>query len=125
MTRCVPIRDPARAITGWVGTSIDIDDERAAALARDQARQRLQVVTNAMSIGVAQCNRQMEYVWVNPAYARLIGWPADQSRWLHARYTPIWNGDPAPIGWVVVIDDLTERRALEEQLRDTNHRKDA
>ncbi|HEY4443428.1 MAG TPA: DUF4118 domain-containing protein, partial [Steroidobacteraceae bacterium] len=30
MTRCVPIRDPADAITGWVGTSIDIDDERAA-----------------------------------------------------------------------------------------------
>jgi PAS domain S-box-containing protein len=171
MTRCVPIRDPAGAITGWVGTSIDIDDERAAASARDQARQRLEVVTNAMSIGVAQCNRQMEYVRVNPAYARLIGWPPDQTeqikgrrledvlgraayerlepsflrvlngdcaefegqlesgadpnRWLHARYTPIWNGDPAPIGWVAVIDDLTERRALEEQLRDTNHRKDA
>jgi PAS domain S-box-containing protein len=171
MTRCVPIRDPTGAITGWVGTSIDIDDEKRATEALDQARQRLEVVTNAMSIGVAQCNRQMEYVWVNPAYARLIGWPpeqieqirgrrledvlgraafvrlepsflrvlkgdsaefegqlesgADPNRWLHARYTPIWNGDPAPIGWVAVIDDLTERRALEEQLRDTSRRKDA
>jgi signal transduction histidine kinase/ActR/RegA family two-component response regulator len=113
----------------------------------------------------------MEYVWVNPAYARLIGRSPEQieeiqgrrledilgraaferlkpsflrilngdsaefegrlesgvdpNRWLHARYTPIWNGDPAPIGWVAVIADLTERRALEEQLRDTNRRKDA
>src|ERR1700676_5109427 len=29
--------------------------------ARDQAPQRLEVVTNAMSVGVAQCNRQLEY----------------------------------------------------------------
>jgi signal transduction histidine kinase/CheY-like chemotaxis protein len=142
---------------------------KRAAAALDQTRQRLEVVTNAMSIGVAQCNRQMEYVWVNRAYARLIGCAPDQieqipgrriedvlgratferlepsflrvlngdsaefegesgvdpNRWIHARYTPLWNGDPAPIGWVTVINDLTERRALEEQLRDTNRRKDA
>jgi signal transduction histidine kinase/ActR/RegA family two-component response regulator len=49
----------------------------------------------------------------------------DPNRWIHARYTPIWNGDAAPIGWVAVINDLTERRALEEQLRDTSRRKDA
>jgi signal transduction histidine kinase/ActR/RegA family two-component response regulator len=153
--------------------ALELSERRyhAAAHARDQARQRLEVVTNAMSIGVAQCNRQMEYVWVNTAYARLIGCsPAhieqfqgrrvedvlggaaferlepsflrvlngesaefegqlesgiDPNRWIHARYTPVWNGDPAPIGWVAVINDLTERRALEEQLRDTSRRKDA
>jgi PAS domain S-box-containing protein len=171
MTRCVPIRDAAGSITGWVGTSIDIDDEKRAAQGLEQARQRLELVTNTMSIGVAQCNRHMEYVWVNPAYARLIGCASedieqfegrrledvlgrtiferlepsfsrvlsgdsaeyegrlesgvDPNRWLHARYTPIWNGDAAPIGWVAVINDLTERRALEEQLRDTSRRKDA
>jgi PAS domain S-box-containing protein len=171
MTRCVPIRDSAGSITGWVGTSIDIDDEKRAAQGLEQARQRLELVTNTMSIGVAQCNRHMEYVWVNPAYARLIGCASedieqfegrrledvlgrtmferlepsfsrvlsgdsaeyegrlesgvDPNRWLHARYTPIWNGDAAPIGWVAVINDLTERRALEEQLRDTSRRKDA
>jgi signal transduction histidine kinase/CheY-like chemotaxis protein len=153
--------------------ALELSERRyhAAAHARDQARQRLEVVTNTMSIGVAQCNRQMEYVWVNPAYARLIGCSPEQieqfqgrrvedvlgraaferlepfflrvlngesaefegqlesgvdpNRWIHARYTPIWNGDPAPIGWVAVINDLTERRALEEQLRDTSRRKDA
>jgi signal transduction histidine kinase/CheY-like chemotaxis protein len=124
-----------------------------------------------MSIGVAQCNRQMEYVWANPAYARLIGCApeqieqirgrkleevlgratfdllepsflrvlngdfteiegparvgADPNRWLNARYTPIWNDNPEPIGWVSVISDLTDRRVLEEQLRDANRRKDS
>jgi signal transduction histidine kinase/CheY-like chemotaxis protein len=138
--------------------------------ARDQARQRLEVVTNAMSVGVAQCNRQLEYVWANPAYLRGISLPpgqtqvlegrriedvlgrevferlephfqrvldgetveyegpsgtgADPNRWNHATYTPIWNGDPAPVGWVAVISDLTERRALEEELRQSNRRKD-
>jgi signal transduction histidine kinase/ActR/RegA family two-component response regulator len=142
----------------------------ATARARDQALQRLEVVTSAMSVGVAQCNRQLEYVWANPAYARGVspsperieqlqgrriedvlghalfehlephfmrvlggervehegplGTGVDPSRWVHAAYTPLWNGDSLPIGWVAVISDLTERRALEEQLRDTNRRKD-
>jgi PAS domain S-box-containing protein len=170
-SRGVALRGSDDAVSSWAGFNLDVTERYAAARARDQARQRLELVTNAMSLGVAQCNRQMEYVWVNPAYARLIGCSPEQigqiqgrrledvlgraaferleptflrvlngdsaefegqlesgvdpNRWIHARYTPIWNGDPAPIGWVAVINDLTERRALEEQLRDTNRRKDA
>jgi PAS domain S-box-containing protein len=170
LTRCVPIRDAQGTITGWVGTSSDVDDEKRAARARDQARQRLEILTNAMSVGVAHVNRQLEYVWANPAYARTIGIGpeeveqlpgrkieevlgraafarlepyflrilrgepvdyegpllagGDPSRWVRATYTPIWDGDPLPIGWVAVVSDLTERRALEEQLRDTSRRKD-
>jgi signal transduction histidine kinase/ActR/RegA family two-component response regulator len=136
----------------------------------EQARQRLEVVTNAMSVGVAQCNRQFEYVWANPAYERgfslaagpieslhgrkieaVLGSEAferfvphfqrvlggetveyegpsgsgiDPNRWIHATYTPIWNDHPSPAGWVAVISDLTERRALEDQLRQSNRRKD-
>jgi PAS domain S-box-containing protein len=170
-SRRVALRGSDDAVSSWAGFNLDVTERYAATHARDQARQRLEIVTNAMSIGVAQCNRQMEYVWVNPAYARLIGRSPEQfeqiqgcrledilgradferlepslmrvldgdsaefegqlessvdpNRWLHARYMPIWNGDPAPIGWVTVISDLTERRALEEQLRDANRRKDA
>src|SRR5882672_10463325 len=47
--------------------------QKNAARARDQAWQRLEVVTNTMSVGVAQCNRDLEYTWMNPAYARGIG----------------------------------------------------
>ena len=145
-------------------------DRSAAARAGDQARQRLEVVTNAMSVGVAQCNRQLEYVWANPAYVRSFspaaapieslqgrkieevlgseaferflphfqrvlggetveyegpsGSGSDPNRWIHATYTPIWNDHPLPVGWVAVISDLTERRALEDQLRQSNRRKD-
>ena len=120
-----------------------------------------------MSVGVTQCNRQMEYIWVNPAYARSMGLAQEQiqgrriedvlgpaaferlkpyflrvlggepvvyegqaatgvdpTRWVHASYTPIWNGEPLPVGWVAVVSDLTQRRALEDQLREANRRKD-
>jgi signal transduction histidine kinase/ActR/RegA family two-component response regulator len=134
------------------------------------AWQRLEVVTNTMSVGVAQCNRDLEYTWMNPAYARgigvnpeqieqivgrkiedvlggegverfrpyflrvldgetidyegEIGTGADPSRWIHASFIPIGDGAPLPNGWVVVVSDLTQWRALEEQLRDANRRKD-
>ncbi len=29
----------------------------------------------------------------------------DPNRWIHATYTPIWNDDPLPVGWVAVISD--------------------
>jgi PAS domain S-box-containing protein len=170
LTRCVPIRDAQGVITGWVGASSDIDDEKRAARARDQASQRLEVLTHAMSVGVAHVNREMEYVWANPAYARTVGIDpeeverlpgrkieevlgraaferlapyflrilagepvdyegpllagTDPSRWVRATYTPLWDEAPLPTGWVAVISDMTERRALEEQLRDTSRRKD-
>jgi PAS domain S-box-containing protein len=170
-SRGVALRGSDGTVDSWAGFNLDVTERYAAARARDQALQRLEVVTNAMSIGVAQCNRQMEYVWVNPAYARLIGCAPEQieqirgrkledvlgratfdrlepsfvrvlngdfteiegpagvgtdpNRWLHARFTPIWNDHPEPIGWVSVISDLTDRRALEEQLRDANRRKDS
>ena len=144
--------------------------QKNAARARDQAWQRLEVVTNTMSVGVAQCNRDLEYTWMNPAYARGIGVDPDQteqivgrkieevlggevfqrfrpyflralegetvdyegqagtgvepSQWIHASFIPIWNGAPLPNGWVVVVSDLTQWRALEDQLRDANRRKD-
>jgi len=169
-SRRIPLRADDGAVSSWAGFNRDVTERYAAARARDQARQRLEVVTNAMSVGVAQCNRQLEYVWANPAYLRGISLPpgqtqvlegrriedvlgrevferlephfqrvldgetveyegpsgtgADPNRWNHATYTPIWNGDPAPVGWVAVISDLTERRALEEELRQSNRRKD-
>ena len=169
-SRRIPLRAADGAVSSWAGFNLDVTDRFAAARARDQARQRLEVVTNAMSVGVAQCNRQLEYLWANPAYVRgfspatgpieslqgrkieeVLGREAferflphfqrvlggetveyegpagsgiDPNGWIHATYTPIWNDHPLPIGWVAVISDLTERRALEDQLRQSNRRKD-
>ncbi len=169
-SRRIPLRAANGVVGSWAGFNLDVTDRFAAARARDQARQRLEVVTNAMSVGVAQCNRQLEYAWANPAYVRgfspaagpveslqgrkieeILGREAferflpdfqrvlggetveyegpsgsgiDPNRWIHATYTPIWNDHPLPVGWVAVISDLTERRALEDQLRHSNRRKD-
>jgi PAS domain S-box-containing protein len=165
-SRRIPLRALDGAVSSWAGFNLDVTERYAAAGARDQARQRLEVVTNAMSIGVAQCNRSFEYDWANPAYLRgICAGPierlqgrkieevlgretferlqpsfqrvlsgetvdfegpsgVDPNRWIHTTYTPIWNGAPAPIGWVAVLSDLTERRALEDQLRQSNRRKD-
>lgn len=169
-SRGIPLRAPNGDVSSWAGFNLDVTEQYAAARARDQARQRLEVVMNAMSVGVAQVNRQLEYVWANPAYARAVGLDPEQtdqipgrrieevlgraafdrlqpyflrildghpvdyegpllagedpSRWVRASYTPVWNGEATPIGWVAVVSDLTERRALEQQLRDTNRRKD-
>ena len=165
--RGVPLRGPDGLVISWVGLTLDVTERHAAERARDQARQQLEMVTERMSVGVAQCNQNMEFVWANPAYARQLGVTPDQlqgrriedvvgpdsfsrvlpyiervlagesvqheraerlgdspTRWISAAYTPIWNGRSTPVGWVAVVSDLTERRALEEQLRDANSQKD-
>lgn len=166
-SRAIPLLSAGGRLESWAGVNLDVTERYTAATARDQALQRLEVVTRTMSAGVAQCNRQLEYVWANPAYARIIGLPLegiqgrridevlpaatfarlepciqrvlrgetveiegevgageDPGRWIHVMYTPIWNGAPAPVGFVAVINDLTQHRALEEQLREANRRKD-
>jgi PAS domain S-box-containing protein len=168
--RGVPLRTASGALSSWAGLNLDVTERYEAARARDHVRQQLEAVTHAMSVGVAQCNRQFEYVWANPAYARAIGripeqstgmpgrrieefvgremferlepyylralggecieyegpgiGSVDGSTWVHATYTPLWNSESLPVGWVEVVNDLTERRNLERQLRDTNRRKD-
>jgi PAS domain S-box-containing protein len=168
--RGVSLRTASGALSSWAGLNLDVTERYEAARARDHVRQQLEAVTHAMSVGVAQCNRQFEYVWANPAYARAIGripeqstgmpgrrieefvgremferlepyylralggecveyegpgiGSVDGSTWVHATYTPLWNSEPLPVGWVEVVNDLTERRNLERQLRDTNRRKD-
>jgi len=57
-------------------------------------------------------------------YEGQLGTGVEPSRWVHASFIPIWNGAALPSGWVVVVSDLTQWRALEEQLRDANRRKD-
>ncbi|HEY1805116.1 MAG TPA: PAS domain S-box protein [Terracidiphilus sp.] len=166
-SRGVPLRSPDGPVTSWVGLTLDVTERYAAERARDQARQQLEVVTDRMSVGVAQCNQNLEFVWVNPAYARQLGLTPNQlrgrrvenvvgpdtfkslvpyiqrvlagesvqferaetisgspARWISAVYTPIWNGRATPVGWVAVMSDLTERRVLEEQLREANRQKD-
>lgn len=47
-----------------------------------------------------------------------------RDRWTRATYTPTRDADGRVDGWVAVLADVTERRALEERLRLADRRKD-
>ena len=38
-------------------------------------------------------------------------------RWIHATYIPVYDKDPSPVGWVATVVDITERRRVENELR--------
>ena len=43
-------------------------------------------------------------------------------RWITAVYTPTYNAGKQPDGWVAVITDITERKKLEEALRESENK---
>jgi PAS domain S-box-containing protein len=43
-------------------------------------------------------------------------------RWIHAIYTPTFDKSGQPDGWVAVVLDLTDRKRVEEALRESEHR---
>jgi PAS domain S-box-containing protein len=45
-------------------------------------------------------------------------------RWINAIYTPTLDAAGVPDGWVAVVIDITERRRLEESLKQADRRKD-
>ena len=46
-------------------------------------------------------------------------------RWISAKYTPTLDSTGKPDGWVAVVTDVTQRRQMEEALRDSEARLDA
>jgi PAS domain S-box-containing protein len=40
-------------------------------------------------------------------------------RWIHATYTPVYAHGPNPTGWVAIVVDVTDRRRVEDELRES------
>ena len=57
-------------------------------------------------------------------YEERVAFPALGERWIHAAFTPVIGRDGAVEGWVAVVNDVTHRRNLEDELRDASRRKD-
>ncbi|UVW27915.1 PAS domain S-box protein [Massilia sp. H6] len=85
LCRAVPVRDGAGAITRWVGTSTDIEDQKAAAHA-------LATLNDTLAEQVSQRTAERDRIWrlsselmlvadfssmivaVNPAFTTVLGW---------------------------------------------------
>ncbi|MES3022127.1 MAG: PAS domain S-box protein [Pseudomonadota bacterium] len=90
LTRAVPIVGPDGALTGWIGTNTDIDDQKAAALALENLNATL---ADTVSTRTAQRDRMWrlstdimlvanfaaEIISVNPAFNRILGWRENDS----------------------------------------------
>ena len=50
--------------------------------------------------------------------------PKGRQSWVHIAYTPSRDADGVIDGWVGVVTDITERRGIEEALREADQRKD-
>ena len=68
-----PIHDGAQRIIGVSAISRDITAEKHLKDALQAATQHLHVVTDAMAAQVAQCSRDLHYLWVSKAYAAWLG----------------------------------------------------
>ncbi|WP_294392938.1 PAS domain S-box protein [uncultured Sphingomonas sp.] len=71
LTRGEPVRDDTAAITGWVGTNTDIDDQKRTEVASTADRDRLWSMSQDLML---VCTVEGEITAVNPSAARMLGW---------------------------------------------------
>jgi PAS domain S-box-containing protein len=68
-----PIRDRHGRVVGVVLVFRDVSARRRAEIDLHGAVQQLKIVTDAMSVPVTRCSRDLTYVWVSKPYADWIG----------------------------------------------------
>jgi PAS domain S-box-containing protein len=102
-----------RAYLGWINRGID--EVRGVPI--------VEVIGPA---GFARLKPHLERALAGESFEfeESVTFKASGQRWIHAAYTPVVARDGAVEGWVAVVNDVTHRRALEEELREASRRKD-
>jgi PAS domain S-box-containing protein len=90
VTRCVPVGDPTGLISGWVGTSIDIDDEKRAAEALELSERRYRSVSEAVDFGMWSADTAGCLTYLSPRFLEFLGATHEQAE---AQY---WSAIQAP-----------------------------
>lgn len=65
--------DATGAMTGYIGTIVDLTEQKRVEDALRVARNQLKMVTDTMSAAVTQCSADRRYVWVSRGYAAWVG----------------------------------------------------
>lgn len=91
LTRAVPLRSPKGAITRWVGTNTDIDDEKATLTQLAESEARLRLAIEAGQLAIWELDIDALQITPSPALNRLYGFPEDATPTLaeyQSRYAP-------------------------------------
>ncbi|MCC6173303.1 MAG: response regulator, partial [Gammaproteobacteria bacterium] len=102
-----------RAYLGWLNRSID--QLRGTPIAEVIGATGFARVRPHLERALAGESFEVE----EPVVFRTLG-----RRWIHSAYTPVVGQDGAVEGWVAVVNDVTHRHELEEELRQASRRKD-
>ena len=154
--------DADDAVTGCIGTALDVTHAHRAERARREAEQRFRSAFDQAPIGMALLSTDLEVIEGNDALAELVGYGREQlhglvlgalthpedaardgerfsallagradvheseHRLVHATGETVWvaltatlvsDGDGVPCHYLAQLQDVTERRRYEEQLR--------
>ena len=102
-----------RAYLGWLNRSID--QLRGTPIAEVIGATGFARVRPHLERALAGESFEVE----EPVAFRTLG-----RRWIHSAYTPVVGQDGAVEGWVAVVNDVTRRHELEDELRQASRRKD-
>ena len=71
LSRAVAVRGPDGAISGWIGTSTDIHEQKLAEMESSRERDRLWSLSQDLMV---VCDEEGRITAVNPSATRLLGW---------------------------------------------------
>src|SRR6202158_5758194 len=72
-TRCVPIRDATTSVIGWVGSSINIDEEKRAGEALEISERRYRSVSEAFDFGTWSADENGRLTFASPRLLQFLG----------------------------------------------------
>ncbi len=91
LARAVPLRNAKGAITKWIGTNTDIDDEKATLTRLAESEARLRLAIEAGQLAIWELDIGALEITPSPALNRLYGFPEDATPTLaeyQSRYAP-------------------------------------
>ena len=155
-----PLNEPGNQFAGYIGSCVDITDQKLAEAAVRAKEMQLRLITDHTPAMLAQCSRDLRYTFVNRACAAWLGLEPEEiigrpivdilgkkafgiirpkitqvlrgrrveyeevvpysnsgQRTVHVIYLPEKSAQGRVTGWLASINDVTDRRKIEDELQ--------